>query len=286
MVSTIRLLLSPRKIPSKAIEPHVIIDRDFVATYSEYTDRINRTDSSRARLNREKENSHAVNSSLTIQSTVDGTDISEKPKRDKKEILCKYFKTQSCQHGIRATKNCEYNHPRLCRRFIKHDTRQPTGCNLGKKCEHFHPVISLDSLKNGFCYRQDCRFRHITGTKRQPPKKQEKAEQNQDDNLSGRHVNSATHNTPHENDVRQNYLPATNNLAHNTETEPNHFLELLRQFSAEITQQMDMRFHAIRQEMVQMQHTYHQANPQIMMRNNPMPFQQVPQQVQPPPQFH
>jgi len=38
-----------------------------------------------------------------------------------------------------------------------------------KSGEHFHPpTMCFDSLRKGSCTRQDCKFRHIKGTKRLP----------------------------------------------------------------------------------------------------------------------
>ena len=51
---------------------------------------------------------------------------------------------------------------------MKHGTRAPMGCNLGKMCTEFHPMMCLQSLKKGECFSEHCSYYHVKGTKRHP----------------------------------------------------------------------------------------------------------------------
>ena len=68
--------------------------------------------------------------------------------------VCRYFHRGTCKHGLRGTE-CRYSHPKMCRKFVQHGTRQPTGCNLGQRCKFFHPLMCLDSLRNSECYNEN-----------------------------------------------------------------------------------------------------------------------------------
>lgn len=148
-------------------------------------------------------------------------DVSQKSKQ-----ICKFFKKQSCKHGP-SGKNCKYTHPKLCKKFVSHGTRKPNGCSLGKKCKFFHPQMCFESLRKGCCFRQDCKFRHVKGTKREPEKKPQQEQ----------YTNQMT-----------NHLV---NVIPDIEPKPsdqNPFLDLIRQLKAEIIHQMDMKLQPVHQE--------------------------------------
>ena len=58
------------------------------------------------------------------------------------------------------------DHPKPCRKLLQHGTRHPRGCNLGQRCENFHPKMCSSSVSKGECFSQDCPLYHVKGTKR------------------------------------------------------------------------------------------------------------------------
>ena len=90
----------------------------------------------------------------------DKNDLDENYKLNK---TCKFFQKGTCRHGI-SGKDCKFTHPKMCRKFTKHGTRQPHGCNKGKRCEQFHPAMCINSLRKSECYNEHCSFLHIKGT--------------------------------------------------------------------------------------------------------------------------
>ena len=76
--------------------------------------------------------------------------------------LCKFYMRRGCKHG-RKGESCQFEHPKLCFKFIKNGDRRG-GCKLGKNCSYAHPKL-CDSYRSGVCKREKCGFYHIKGTK-------------------------------------------------------------------------------------------------------------------------
>jgi len=74
--------------------------------------------------------------------------------------MCKFYKKGKCRYG----KECRNEHPKFCKKFIKHGSLKfsPQGCD--GKCEKPHPDACRDSLRTKECNREKCRFYHIKGT--------------------------------------------------------------------------------------------------------------------------
>ena len=86
---------------------------------------------------------------------------------DKSDKICLFFRNGNCKHGI-SGKECKFAHPKICAKFKQHGTKQPRGCKQGKKCKDFHPKMCFNSLRKGECFKEQCHFNHIKGTKRAP----------------------------------------------------------------------------------------------------------------------
>ena len=82
--------------------------------------------------------------------------------------VCKFFRMGRCKHGISGKKdgNCLYSHPKPCRKFLNNGPKSRGGCTKGTSCTLFHPKICHTSLRKRTCFREDCKFLHIKGTKR------------------------------------------------------------------------------------------------------------------------
>ena len=74
--------------------------------------------------------------------------------------MCKFYKKGKCRYG----KECRNEHPKFCKKFIKHGSLKfsPQGCD--RKCGKPHPDACRDSLRTKECNRENCRFYHIRGT--------------------------------------------------------------------------------------------------------------------------
>ncbi len=84
---------------------------------------------------------------------------------DSKKI-CPFYRKGTCRHGV-SGRNCPNDHPRPCKKLLKHGNKEPHGCTLGRnKCEDFHPKMCPTSLTKGECYTPECKLRHVEGTKR------------------------------------------------------------------------------------------------------------------------
>ena len=61
---------------------------------------------------------------------------------NKSQTICKYLKKESVSMVLRVM-IAVFIIPTLCKKLLSHGTRQSIGCNLGKKCEFFHPQMCI-----------------------------------------------------------------------------------------------------------------------------------------------
>ena len=109
------------------------------------------------------------------QEVEDEEDGEEKPKVK----TCRFYRNGTCKHGI-SGRGCEFEHPKICDKLLKHGTRQPQGCNKGKNCDKFHPKMCQTSISKLECFDGKCRLRHVKRTKREKVKeKKEKKPKDQ-----------------------------------------------------------------------------------------------------------
>ena len=100
------------------------------------------------------------------QTPVDRTSGDKDSSQMNSDRICSYYRKGTCRHGS-SGKECSFNHPRPCRKLLKHGTKGPHGCTLGRdKCPSFHPKMCPTSITKGECYNGDCKLRHVSGTKR------------------------------------------------------------------------------------------------------------------------
>jgi hypothetical protein len=74
--------------------------------------------------------------------------------------MCKFYKKGKCRYG----KECRNEHPKFCKKFIKHGSLKFSLQGCDGKCEKPHPDACRDSLRTKVCNREKCRFYHIKGT--------------------------------------------------------------------------------------------------------------------------
>ena len=82
-----------------------------------------------------------------------------------KPKICVHYRKNQCRHGMKG-KDCAFLHPDRCKKLLQHGTRQPNGCNLGRKCTSYHPKMCPSSVTKKVCYDDKCQFTHVKGTKR------------------------------------------------------------------------------------------------------------------------
>ena len=85
----------------------------------------------------------------------------------KDERVCKFFLNKKCKYGIRGD-GCQFAHPTLCKKLMKYGHSEK-GCKKGNKCDMFHPKMCRESLNTGTCTFENCRFYHVSGTKKVEP---------------------------------------------------------------------------------------------------------------------
>ena len=94
-------------------------------------------------------------------------------------LICKHYRLGRCKHGIsgKADGNCAYQHPKPCSKYMANGTRNHGGCNQGRNCNFFHPTVCNTSLRQRSCFRENCKFLHIRGTKRNRDQESNSSEQ-------------------------------------------------------------------------------------------------------------
>ena len=94
--------------------------------------------------------------------------LRDTPMEQEKKAKCRFFLKGTCKFGL-SGKECKFEHPKVCKKFTQHGTRQPRGCKLGQSCKDYHPKMCLNSLRKGECFSESCKYNHVKGTKRHPP---------------------------------------------------------------------------------------------------------------------
>ena len=84
------------------------------------------------------------------------------PTQPPRSTTCKFYAQGTCKHG-RCGLSCQYNHPRMCKSFIKSGVR---GCKRGPSCSFFHPRLCPQSLHHNQCIRKRCFLYQVTGSER------------------------------------------------------------------------------------------------------------------------
>ena len=218
-------------------------------------------------------------------------------------IICRYFKKGSCKHGVKG-QGCKFQHPKVCARFMQHGTRRPRGCSLGRKCKEFHPQVCINSLRTGECFDSNCRFNHISGTKRERPQRERPQTPffNRGDHTDQGPENRSNQHprTPHQSAAQNQPTAFTNQTSHSQQQSDNHFLGLIRLTKAEIMEsintKMDTKFAAMFTEVKSLISSifpkqFHQQQPPIsnvlpqipiqpMMQPHPFPLPPMSQRSQ------
>ena len=98
--------------------------------------------------------------STSSQEPQDGTQSQRSEKPDFSKV-CKFYKNGDCKFGT----NCRLEHPKFCKKFVKHGLQRHNQSGCDSKCGKLHPNACRSSLRTKECDREKCRFFHIKGTK-------------------------------------------------------------------------------------------------------------------------
>ena len=79
--------------------------------------------------------------------------------------ICRYNVQGTCRHGPLG-RNCDYRHPKLCRKLILHGPTADLGCYLGRNCQRYHPRLCQDSMRQQVYLGENCTMPHIKRTRR------------------------------------------------------------------------------------------------------------------------
>lgn len=85
--------------------------------------------------------------------------------------ICPLYKKNQCPHGASGKfrvngEACQHPHPRKCLNFCRYGNKSGRGCQKGRSCPKYHPILCKFSVRNGECRKQDCTFTHLRHTKR------------------------------------------------------------------------------------------------------------------------
>ncbi|XP_076042586.1 uncharacterized protein LOC143026307 [Oratosquilla oratoria] len=83
---------------------------------------------------------------------------------DKVTPICRYYEKGRCRHG-NSGRECNYRHPKPCRKLLMYGTRDNRGCKLARgKCPQFHPRMCSNSIRHNLCQDKSCNYTHVKGT--------------------------------------------------------------------------------------------------------------------------
>ena len=180
--------------------------------------------------------------------------LRDTPMEQEKKAKCRFFLKGTCKFGL-SGKECKFEHPKVCKKFTQHGTRQPRGCKLGQSCKDYHPKMCLNSLRKGECFTESCKYNHVKGTKRHPPPVKMNMTQSTVTAPTGAHVTAPTAAMPE---------PESNG----------NFLELIRHMKADILQTFE-------EKMMQITNAISVIQAQQAKMAQPMPVQYGMQPQQP-----
>jgi hypothetical protein len=83
-------------------------------------------------------------------------------KKEPKEI-CHFYTINKCKFG----KDCRKGHPKICIKFKKFGLKKFNKSGCEENCENFHPKACFEAMKTKTCKRINCKFFHISGTKKE-----------------------------------------------------------------------------------------------------------------------
>ena len=96
--------------------------------------------------------------------------LGPKSSQTRKEDICRYYKRGTCRHGWNGAKGegCQFEHPKMCFKYLKNGTHRIGGCTKKSKCLYYHPPLCKNSMAKRECANERCKFMHLKGTLKGP----------------------------------------------------------------------------------------------------------------------
>ena len=200
-------------------------------------------------MNHQRSAQHKIDvetSNSTSHSETSEDDVEEREEHDDDIPICNHYKAGKCKHG-RKGENCEFRHPKPCRKLMQHGNKSPRGCNAGMKCKSFHPRMCRASITKGKCFDNKCTFVHVKGTVRKKPNEEPNKENMAKQQDLSQHRQESNRTT-------------TTQASQPDQTGMNDFLSLLHNFKIDVMEAMD---HKINNLMAS-----HATEPQLAVPSN------------------
>ena len=130
-----------------------------------------------------------------------------------RSTICKHYRKGTCKYGRKGT-GCLYDHPKPCKKLMRHGNKAPRGCINGGRCSDYHPRMCAMSIKKGECFAPNCQYVHVKGTKRKKETSNKTTTKPVYSNLNEKnqnHINKPK-NQNHINDPNQDFLKVIHNF--------------------------------------------------------------------------
>ena len=85
--------------------------------------------------------------------------------RTPKKRVYRHYRQRKCKYDKNGI-GCPFDHPRVCLKLLKYGMDKKRGCRQGRHCRDLHPEMCNNSLYQGECLRENCRYMHVKGTVR------------------------------------------------------------------------------------------------------------------------
>ena len=121
-------------------------------------------DKTQSEEEKEEELDKIISNTLSEETPASGSGSNDDKKSGKvdPEKICHFYTANKCKFG----KDCRKQHPKICLKFKKSGLKKfnKNGCEM--ECTNFHPKACFESMKTKTCQRMDCKFYHLSGTKK------------------------------------------------------------------------------------------------------------------------
>lgn len=139
-------------------------------------DQVEQPDRPKKRESVEPKTNTPINTSSSLNQSIHHQDEDEENEEESLPI-CQKLRRGKCPHGISGRtlvdgRRCEFRHLKRCQYYCKHGTDPREGCDRGRDCNLLHPILCRFSVKSRLCTNLQCKFTHLTGTKRYRPRNQ------------------------------------------------------------------------------------------------------------------
>ena len=76
--------------------------------------------------------------------------------------VCRFYQQGNCKFA----KGCLNEHPKFCQKFKNFGLKKFNTKGCDESCDKYHPRGCFESMKSKTCHRNECKFFHVSGTKK------------------------------------------------------------------------------------------------------------------------